>query len=168
MSIKRLNALPDLEARELLLRCCGATRWVDGMLQSRPFESMAGLHGAADAVWERLGSADYLEAFAHHPEIGADVDELRRKFATTAELSRSEQEGAADASESTLLGLRDGNHEYRERFGYSFIVCATGKSADEMLLILRARLENAPARELGVAAAEQSKITHLRLEKLAR
>ncbi len=166
MSKLRLNRVPEAEARQLLTRCCGATRWVEGMLHSRPYELKEGLHSTADDVWSRMGAADYLEAFAHHPEIGADLDELRQKFAATADLSLREQAGTAGASEATLLALRDGNREYRERFGYSFIVCAAGKSADEMLQNLRARLENAPARELSVAAAEQAKIMHLRLEAI--
>ena len=165
MNEPRLNALPELEARELLTRCCGATRWVDAMLRARPFASPAALHAEADAAWASLEARDYLEAFAHHPEIGADLDELRRKFAGTAELSLGEQAGAAGASEATLMALREQNRQYRQRFGYSFIVCATGKTAQEMLAILRDRLNPAPAEELAVAAAEQAKITHLRLEK---
>jgi 2-oxo-4-hydroxy-4-carboxy-5-ureidoimidazoline decarboxylase len=165
VSEPRLNALPELEARELLTRCCGATRWVDAMLSARPFASTAALHAEADAAWARLEARDYLEAFSHHPEIGADLDELRRRFTGTAALSRGEQAGAASASAATLLALREQNREYRERFGYSFIVCATGKTADEMLALLRGRLQNAPAEELTIAAAEQAKITHLRLEK---
>lgn len=165
MSEPRLNALSEPEARELLTRCCGATRWVDAMLRARPFASAAALHAQADSIWGGLDAPDYLEAFAHHPEIGADLEELRRKFAGTAELSLGEQAGATGASEATLLALREQNRLYRERFGYSFIVCATGKTADEMLHILRNRLDNAPADELAIAAAEQAKITHLRLEK---
>ena len=135
------------------------------MLARRPFSSRAAVFVAASEVWAELGPGDYLEAFSHHPEIGANLDELRQRFAATADLSRAEQGAAADASEQTLIAIRQGNRAYRARFGYSFIVCATGKSAQQMLELLRARLPNAAERELVIAAAEQAKITHLRLEK---
>ncbi len=136
------------------------------MLRARPFGSPSALLSAADEVWGHMEARDYLEAFAHHPEIGSDLGELRKKFASTAELSLGEQAGATTASEATLLALRAGNRAYRERFGYSFIVCATGKTALEMLSLLEQRLPNPADAELGVAAAEQAKITRLRLEKL--
>ncbi len=120
----------------------------------------------ADEIWGQLSEPDYREAFAHHPEIGADLHELRQKFASTAELAQGEQAGTASASEATLVALRRGNQLYRERFGYSFIVCATGKSAAEMQAILERRLANSPDSEIVVAAAEQAKITRLRLEKI--
>lgn len=166
VAVGHLNALPEHEARQRLTRCCGATRWVEAMLHARPFASPSALLSEADAAWQSLGASDYLEAFAHHPEIGADLGELRAKFANTAELSLGEQAGAASASEKTLLALQRGNRAYRERFGYSFIVCATGKSALEMLTLLEQRLQNPAHSELAAAAAEQAKITRLRLEKL--
>jgi 2-oxo-4-hydroxy-4-carboxy-5-ureidoimidazoline decarboxylase len=161
-----LNTLPPSEARVALARCCGAARWVEAMLQRRPFRSPAALLQEADAAWGELTAADFLEAFSHHPEIGVSLDELRRKFAATADLSRGEQAGAAGASEAILGALRSQNQAYRARFGYSFIVCATGKTASEMLALLQDRLGNEPEAELAVAAAEQAKITRLRLEKL--
>ena len=136
------------------------------MLERLPFASHTAMYAAAVEIWAQLGPDDYREAFSHHPEIGASLDELRKKFAKTAGLSRAEQSGALGASETTLQALRDGNRAYRERFGFSFIVCATGKSAQEMLSLLRARLKHAPDLELDIAATEQAKITHLRLEKL--
>ena len=136
------------------------------MLARLPFASHTALYAAAVEVWAQLGPDDYREAFAHHPEIGSNLDDLRKKFAKTADWSETEQSAAKTASEATLHALRDGNRAYRERFGYSFIVCATGKSAEEMLAALQARLKHAPDLELGIAAAEQAKITHLRLEKL--
>jgi allantoicase len=165
-AIERLNALPEPDARDALARCCGASRWVDAMLAARPFASARALLQAANDAWRLLQARDYLEAFSHHPEIGADLNELRRKFASTADLSHREQAGAAGASEATLLALRRQNQAYRERFGYSFIVCATGKSADEMLALLEQRLLHSPEHEIAVAAAEQAKITQLRLQKL--
>jgi len=161
-----LNALSHEAASEALTRCCGARRWVQGMLQRRPFASHTALFAAAVEIWAQLGPDDYREAFSHHPEIGANLDELRKRFVKTADWSQAEQSGALNASEATLHALRDANRAYRERFGFSFIVCATGKSAEEMLALLHARLRHAPDLELAIAAAEQAKITHLRLEKL--
>lgn len=161
-----LNTLSREAASEALARCCGATRWVQGMLARLPFASHTAMSAAAVEIWAQLGPEDYREAFGHHPEIGSNLEELREKFAKTADFSAAEQSAARNASEATLRALRDGNQAYRERFGYSFIVCATGKSAQEMLALLQARLKHAPDLELGIAAAEQAKITHLRLEKL--
>lgn len=165
-AVERLNRLSEAEARRELERCCGARRWVDGMLASRPFASASALLDRADAIWRELEAPDFLEAFSHHPEIGADLGELRRRFAGTAALSEAEQAGVSKGSEETLRALAEQNRRYRERFGYSFIVCATGKSADEMLGVLEQRLHGAPDQELGVAAAEQAKITRLRLSKI--
>ncbi len=165
-AVERLNAASVAEAQELLLRCGGASRWVDAMLAARPYASPRALLRRAEDAWRSLQARDYLEAFSHHPEIGADLDELRRKFASTADLSQTEQAGAAGASEETLHALRRQNQAYRARFGYSFIVCATGKTAAEMLALLEQRLLHSPEVEIGVAAAEQAKITQLRLEKL--
>lgn len=162
-----LNGLPPSAAGEALLRCCGSVRWVDGMLAARPYASSAALFAQAERVWQGLERADFLEAFGHHPQIGADLGALQRKFAATAAFSSSEQAGAAGAAHETLVALRDLNAEYLQRFGYIFIVCATGKSAAEMLELLRARIGNDPASELQNAAAEQGKITKLRLEKLS-
>ena len=108
---------------------------------------------------------DWREAFTHHPKIG-DVDALREKFASTAAWAAGEQGAVRQASEATLQGLKAGNEAYEQHFGYIFIVCATGKSADEMLALLQARLPHSPAEEIHVAMAEQAKITRLRLEKL--
>lgn len=163
----RLDAMPEPEARAALVRCCGASRWVAAMLEHRPFGSDATLFGAAAQIWAGLERADILEAFDHHPRIGADLDALRRKFASTAELSLREQAGALTAGEAELQRLRDGNLAYEARFGHIFIVCATGKTAAQMADLLDARLGNDPELELRIAAAEQAKITRLRLESLA-
>lgn len=162
-----LNALPLSAAREALTRCCGAQRWVEGMLARRPFSSTAQLLAASDAVTATLTRADHLEAFSHHPQIGADMAELQRKFASTAGLSADEQAGARGVDLRTLEALRDQNRAYAQRFGYIFIVCATGKTAAEMLGLLEQRLGNDPDDELRIAAAEQAKIAKLRLEKIA-
>ncbi len=126
------------------------------------------MHDAAREVWADLDRADCLEAFAQHPAIGADLGELRAKFGATAAWSKDEQSGVGAADERALSELQAANREYRDRFGYVFLICATGKSAAEMLAALRARLANSPDDEIGIAAAEQAKITELRLEKLGR
>jgi 2-oxo-4-hydroxy-4-carboxy-5-ureidoimidazoline decarboxylase len=164
----RLNALSHEAATVALARCCGAACWVAGMLARRPFATSQAVFVAAAEVWAQLRPDELREAFAQHPEIGANLDELRQKFAATADFARAEQGAVAGAGEATLLALRSGNQAYRARFGYSFIVCATGKSAEEMRALLEARLGNSAELELGIAAAEQAKITHLRLEKLER
>lgn len=151
----------------MLTRCCGAARWVTGMLTRRPFGSDDALFAAADEVWSAATRDDVLEALTHHPRIGANMDELRKKFATTASWSAGEQSGASSASEETLTALRDGNLRYEARFGHIFVVCATGKTAAEMLALLEARLSHDADEELRVAQQEQGKITKLRLEKLA-
>jgi allantoicase len=162
-----LNALSIDEARAALLRCCGATRWAAWLLTQRPFASTEALFKAAAGVWTQMEKADMLEAFSHHPEIGSDIAALRQRFASTAAWATAEQAGVAGADDATLEALREGNVRYREKFGYVFLVCATGKTAAEMLALLRARLAHDPDAELHVAAAEQAKITRLRLEKLS-
>ena len=162
-----LNALSIDDARAALLRCCGATRWAGWLLTQRPFASTDALFKAAAGVWTQMEKADMLEAFSHHPEIGSDIASLRQRFAATAAWSSAEQAGVAGADDATLEALRDGNVRYREKFGYVFLVCATGKTAAEMLALLRARLAHDPDTELQIAAAEQAKITRLRLEKLS-
>jgi allantoinase len=161
----RLNALGEAEARGELLRCCGSKRWAEQMAARRPFTSIDDLLATADAVWDGLDRADRLEAFAAHPKIG-DLNALRAKFASAASWAAGEQAGVAGAPEATLRALADGNRDYEARFGHIFIVFATGKTADEMLGLLRARLGNDPETELAIASAEQAKITRLRLRKL--
>jgi 2-oxo-4-hydroxy-4-carboxy-5-ureidoimidazoline decarboxylase len=161
-----LNGLSPEAALAALERCCGAGRWARAMRDRRPFASTAALHAAAAEEWGRLDRAGILEAFAHHPRIGADAGELRARFAATGAWASEEQAGVRHAAEAVLEALRAANVAYQDRFGYIFIVCASGKSAAEMLALLQARLPNAPDAELAVAAAEQAKITRLRLEKL--
>jgi len=162
-----LNALDGAAATLALRSACGAERWVQRMLARRPFASSEALYASAEHEWRASTREDYLEAFGHHPRIGEDLAALRARFQSTASLSLREQAGVAGADEATLLALRDANAAYRERFGYIFIICATGKTAAEMLAALRARLDNDPDAELSIAAAEHAKITRLRLEGLA-
>jgi allantoinase len=163
--LDRLNGLAEPDARAELLRCCGSARWTDHVSGLRPFATAASLFDAAERACQGLDRYDWLEAFAAHPKIG-DVAALRAKFAATAAWASGEQAGIAGASETTLRALAEGNRDYEAKFGHIFIVCATGKTADEMLGLLRARLANEPAAELAIAAAEQAKITAIRLRKL--
>lgn len=165
MNLDRLNQLPADEAHRALSACCGATRWVEGMVNRRPFRDLADLFESAEAIWAALTPEDWREAFTHHPRIG-DLDALRKRFGGKQGWAGSEQSGALAASEELLSALSEGNRVYEERFGHIFIVCATGKTAAEMLMLLEERLLNDPATELSVAASEQARITRLRLEKL--
>ena len=156
-----INSLPDRRARTALARSCGSRHWVDAMLAARPFPSDAALFAAAEREWWALRREDWLEAFGHHPRIGERASDP---------WARSEQAGVrgagAGAGDETRAALAQGNREYEDRFGYVFLICATGKSAGEMLDALRGRLANDPATELRVAAGEQAKITRLRLDKV--
>ena len=165
MNLESFNRLTVDEAMRDLLRCCGSRRWAQAVAAQRPFANAAAVLSAADEAWWKLDRADWLEAFTHHPKIG-DIDSLRAKFATTKEWAAGEQSGVNAADEDVLRGLADGNRDYEKRFGHIFIVCATGKSAQEMLTLLRERLKNDADKELRIAAGEQAKITKIRLEKL--
>jgi 2-oxo-4-hydroxy-4-carboxy-5-ureidoimidazoline decarboxylase len=162
---QRLDAASQTDARELLTACCGSARWVERMLSHRPFGSDEQLQATARQEWFALGPDDWREAFSHHPKIG-DRESLLVRFPKTADLSADEQRGAGVASEPTLGALAEGNGAYQERFGYIFIVCATGRSAEEMLAVLCERLNNDPQEELLIAAGEHAKITELRLRRL--
>lgn len=161
-----LNALDPAGAAAALRRACGASAWVQRVLSRRPFASTEELLQIADAEWAAASRDECLEAFSHHPRIGEDIAALRERFGNTASLSLREQAGVAGADEQTLHALRSANARYRERFGYIFIICATGKSAGEMLAALESRLPNDPETELLTAAREQGKILRLRLAGL--
>lgn len=154
------------EAAALLLRCCGSTRWVEGMVERRPFASREALHGAAVDVWGRLTRDDWLEAFGRHPRIG-ETPQAAAALEPTASWSREEQAVASRADHDTHRALRAANAVYEEHFGFVFLVCASGKTAGEILGLLEARMHNDPEVELRVAASEQAAITRLRLEKIA-
>lgn len=156
MTLAGLNAAPpDLAARELE-RCCGSRIWVNEMVECRPFTDEAQLFTDAARIWVALTNEDWLEAFSRHPRIGGRA----------AGWESDEQSGVRDAATGTRRALAERNQEYERRFGYVFLICATRKTADEMLAELEQRMDNDPALELRVAAAEQMKITRLRLEKL--
>lgn len=161
-----INRLPAPAAREALESCCGSRRWVAEMMARRPFASTGGLLTAAAEVWEGLDPSDFLEAFTHHPRIGERADP--RAGTDTGRAWSVEEQARAAAAPDHAATLQALNQEYTARFGYIFIICATGKSASQILAALRARLPHSPEAELPIAAAEQAQITRLRLEKLAR
>lgn len=165
MTLTELNQLDKETAAHHFRQCCVSEAWIAGMIDAMPFDSMQSLYTAADRIWLALKPSDFKEAFEGHPKIG-DVGSLRAKYANTKALAAGEQSSVQQADEETLQALADGNTAYEQRFGYIFIVCATGKSAEEMLTLLKERLHNDPDYEIKVAAAEQQKITRIRLEKL--
>ncbi len=165
MTIKTLNGLDSSEAAAQFNLCCGATNWIKIMNQSRPFQNKNEVYQQAESIWLSLSSEDWLEAFTHHPKIG-DIDSLRKKFQNTKSISKNEQSGVNNATESTLKNLAESNQLYEDKFGFIFIVCATGKSSDEMLALIKMRLNNNAKIEMQNAAKEQNKITQLRLKTL--
>ena len=166
MTLSDLNHLPKPALAEVLQTCCGATAWVENILAIFPVADVETLMLEAAIQWNKLSEADWREAFAHHPKIGGDVAALREKFANTINWAEGEQVSVKHASQATLEALAAGNAEYEQKFGYIFIVCATGKTANEMLVLLQARLPNKPEAEIKIAMSEQDKITRLRLGKL--
>lgn len=153
--IARLNALSREEAERLLLGFCASRVWAERVSRLRPFDDAESAIRSGEEVWSRLAPGDWLEAFAGHPRIGERATGVAAK----------EQAGARGAPAEVLSELADVNREYEERFGHVFLVCATGKSAEEMLAICRSRLHNDASTELRTAAEEQRKITRIRMEK---
>ena len=166
MTLKELNQIPESDLADALRKCCGSTTWVNNMLAMFPVADEKTLMEGANNVWNKLSEADWREAFTHHPKIGGDVAALREKFASTSTWAEGEQAAVRQASQVILEALAAGNTEYEQKFGCIFIVCATGKSAQEMLALLQARLPNKSEDELKIAGGEQDKITRIRLEKL--
>ena len=161
--LRALNALGRSEAEAALLRCCGSVRWARLMAALRPFHTTNALTDAADDVWRALAPQDWLQAFEAHPRIGAS---LSTHGSRAAAWSADEQAGAAAAGSAEKRELGRLNDEYERRFAHRFIVCASGLGAGKMLSELKARITSSPADELATAAAEQAKITELRLHKL--
>lgn len=151
-----LNSLFDAEARTFFHTACASTFWVDRMNHSRPFASPEEVLGAADDVFDTLEEADWLDAFAGHPRIGERGDETANR----------EQGGTADADAEMLAALAGANRAYEEAHGFTYIVYATGKKAEEMLEIARRRLHNSRVEEIAIAAGEQRVITRTRLRRM--
>ena len=158
------NTASEQTALAAMLACCGATRWAAAIVGARPIHTSESLHTTADTIWSAMQESDWLEAFAAHPRIGS------RKPAThassqSATWSNQEQSSTQTATEQTLSHLAALNAQYETRFGFTCIICATGKSADKMLAILERRLSSDRASELNEAAEQQRQITHIRLKK---
>ena len=165
MTLQYLNTLTSQQLKEQLFNCCGSTKWAEQLLRKLPFNSIEELKYVSDKIWFECEKKDWLEAFTHHPKIG-NVKSLEKKFASTAQWASGEQVSINAASQNVLVELKELNDLYENKFGYIFIVCATGKSAEEMLKLLKQRLPNNPEEEIKIAANEQNKITHLRIDKL--
>jgi OHCU decarboxylase len=165
LELASLNSLSAGQAEPEFLKCCGSKNWARQLTAARPFASLDELIVKADRIWWSLSPEDWLEAFHSHPKIG----EKKAAAPTAVEAQRwseDEQSGIRRSAQQTLDALAELNRAYEQKFGYIFIVCASGKSSEEMLAILRARLQNNAHEELRIAAAEQAKITQLRLRKL--
>ena len=135
------------------------------MVAQLPIKRVRKIKSVSDEIWEQLGQQDWMEAFSHHPKIG-DVKALEKKFKSTAQWASGEQSGVNSAASGVLQKLKQGNDAYEQKFGYIFIVCATGKTAEEMLEMLEQRIKNDLQTEINIAMQEQNKITHLRIDKL--
>ena len=162
-NLQALNALPRQYAEAALLACCGSRNWARRMADARPFQEIAQLLETADRIWRELPTDDWREAFRQHPKIGQKPSAADSTQASV--WSETEQSGTRGASAETRAALAEANREYLALFGYIFIVCATGKTAEEMLALLRQRLQNDAHVELHIAAGEQQRITELRLRK---
>jgi 2-oxo-4-hydroxy-4-carboxy-5-ureidoimidazoline decarboxylase len=162
--LARWNGLPHEEAAREILPCCGSRTWAASMASKRPIQDGALLIATSDGIWRGLGELDWFEAFRSHPRIGESHAE-RDAPAQSSAWSAQEQQKAATADEAVKMALKWGNREYQQKFGRIFIVCATGKSASEILEILRRRLHNDEATELQQTVEEQRQIMHIRLRK---
>jgi OHCU decarboxylase len=158
MTLDELNRMAAQSAADALKLCCGSQRWAEGMTACRPFLDVADLHRAADVTSNILGREDWLEAFQSHPKIGETKN--------VSGWSEKEQEGMTAAAEDVRNRLAQLNRAYQDRFGFIFIICAAGKSGEEMLALLEERIQNRRQHEMRIASAEQVKIVHLRLNKL--
>jgi OHCU decarboxylase len=165
MDLTWLNRLRPTEATAEFLKCCGSEVWARKMTESRPFENLEQLTVRAGEIWWTLDRNDWLEAFRSHPKIG-EKKATESVSQQSLAWSGKEQSGVKDASQQVLSELALLNEQYDERFGFIFIVCATGKTSDEMLAILRSRLGNNAETEIRIAASEQERITEIRLAKL--
>ena len=164
MTLDELNTLDNNEASAWFEQCCAASAWIDKMVSTRPYSSIDALETTAKQAWQACTNDDYLEAFKAHPMIG-DVDSLRKKFANTKAIAAGEQSGTASAPDAVLHALKEANQAYLDKHGFIFIICATGLSAETMLEELQKRLPNSTDEELQNAAAQQIKITLLRINK---
>jgi hydroxyisourate hydrolase len=161
--VEGLNKLSSDKLREKLLVCCTSEKWADQMVAKQPFDA-ATIHQVSADIWGTMEEPDHLQAFGSHPKIGET--HLKAKFGSQAKWAAGEQAGASNASEDTIKQLAVHNESYHNKFGFVFLICATGKSAEEMLAALLERESNDRATEVTIAAGEQNKITTIRLNKL--
>ncbi len=165
MTLKEFNNQNLQKVREDLFKCCGCTSWLDKLMEHFPFQSIEDLKISSDKAWHTCTKQDWLEAFSHHPKIGEKPGE-KKNLSSTKEWAAQEQSGVKTAAQTVLDDLLLQNKKYEEKFGYIYIVSATGKTAEEMLVIIKERMNNDPEKELHIAAGEQNKITHLRIDKI--
>ena len=165
MNLSQLNTLSSTEAKSVFEQCCTASDWVSKMIECRPFDSLETLKLKAANIWNTMQTDDLLEAFAGHPKIG-ELSSLKEKFHETLASASREQSGVESASDPVLEELARYNKDYEEKFGFIFIVFASGKSAGEMLDMIKDRIHNDLSEELQIAAVEQLKITQLRIDRL--
>lgn len=161
------NAAGESAALEAMLACCGSKRWAAAMVALRPVRNVEELSEAADRVWRSMQEPDWIEAFACHPRIGQRITERApvHAGAQSAAWSRQEQSSVSAADKRVLEELAEGNLLYEQRFGFTYIVCATGKTTEEMLAILKRRLASNRETELREAAEQQRQILQIRLGK---
>jgi len=165
MTISEFNNLDKVQAFTQLFKCCGSTNWAKNLVEKIPFQNIESLKEISNQIWNLCDEKDFLEAFTHHPKIG-DVKSLELKFTSTKTWAAGEQASVGQASFETINLLAEKNQEYENKFGFIFIVCATGKTAEQMLELLIQRLPNTIEKEIAIAATEQNKITHIRIDKL--
>lgn len=164
MTIAEFDHLANEQKKDILHQCCGSANWVNKMIAALPAEDLIDLLEIAEDQWYACSKQDWLEAFSHHPKIG-DLQSIEEKFNSTAHFAAGEQAAIKQTSENTLRELAEDNQQYEKKFGYIFIIAAAGRSADEMLAGLKARLQNDPDEEIKIAMEEQLRITKSRLEK---
>ena len=165
MTLTELNKADSESAGLFFRQCCTSSMWAEQMVSGRPYRDRSHLRDYADYCWGLLSESDYLEAFEGHPKIG-DIESLKKKFKGSQDIARNEQSSVAEANIETLERLSIGNAEYEKKFGFIFIIFASGKSAEEMLNILKGRIENSRSEEVATAAEEQRLIFQLRLRNL--
>ena len=165
MKLEEFNKQNREKAEQDLFKCCGSKAWVKKTMEIFPFNSVEDLKISSDRNWFSCKKEDWLEAFSHHPKIG-NQSGADKKHSSTEEWAKEEQSAVKDAGQIILSELEKANQSYENKFGFIFIVCATGKTANEMLKLLNERLNNEPDKELHIAINEQNKITHLRIDKL--